>query len=483
MRRRQQFAVAAVAATIGRGDGPVLDLGFGALIAQARFPFERAGFAVETHERLDPRFVDGVEAASDRQIRTECARQRRPRGRRVGDGDAVAVGGDRCVALFARVRHAEAQCIVAIADVALVAQFEREFAVLDVGVGAVAGVAVVFGEGPAVAQVFVLVLQLELPVVEAGPAEFHARVAAGHRPVVIDAERPVVGADVEVVVVDGQQIRVVLDAVGVFQRILVLQPVGAHVEQVDAELARADVCVVGGVEGAVVAAAHVGLHFGVVERAARCVEAPAELVLRVAAALAVDAKQQIAAQRFAAPHRAEQRLGLAVVVAQRADAQIAAVERMAVAQHDIERTGNRVAAAVGRGRTHDLDALDQLRRNAIDEERSVETGAGHALAIDEDLRVAGIEAAQAHTVVFQHVGQEGHAGHPLEHVADGQRLELLEVFQIVDQRRWRLGAVAVNGFAADHDRVERIGAAVRRGRGRGLRAGLRNGERRDGHEE
>ena len=153
---------------------------------------------------------------------------------------------------------------------------------------------------------------------------------------------------------------------------------------------------------------------------------------------------------------------------------------MAVAQHDIERAGDRVAAAVGRSRTHDLDALDQLRRNAIDEERTVEAGAGHALAVDEDLRVAGIEAAQAHAVVFQHVGQEGHAGHALEHVANGQRLELLEVFKIVDQRRWRFGAVAVDGFAADHDRVECIGAAVGRG---GAVRGLRNGERRDGHEE
>ena len=86
------------------------------------------------------------------------------------------------------------------------------------------------------------------------------------------------------------------------------------------------------------------------------------------AALGVGAQQQVAAQGLAAPDRAHQRLDLVVAVAQGAGTQVAAVERITVAQHDVERTGDGVAAAVGRGRTDDLDALHQLGRDAVDEE-------------------------------------------------------------------------------------------------------------------
>ena len=106
---------------------------------------------------------------------------------------------------------------------------------------------------------------------------------------------------------------------------------------------------------------------------------------------------------------------------------------------------------------HDLDLLDQLGRDAVDEERAVGAGAGHLLAVDQDLGVARVEAAQARAVVFDHVGQERDAGHALEHVAGGQRLEALEVLQVVDQhRRGVVAAVAVDDLALYDDGAELV---------------------------
>ena len=300
---------------------------------------------------------------------------------------------------------------------------QRQLLVLQPRVGEVAGEAVVFRERVGVAEVFVFLLDLVLLVVEDRVAGLEAGLAAEHLAGELAVQRPVVGGDVDIVVVGDREIPIADIAVLVLPGVLVGEPVGAHEQTRQLQVPAADLNLIGGVEGVVGAVAGVGLHLDVVEGAARLVIAPARLLLGIAASLDAGADQQPARSGLTGPDAAEGLAHPPVVEQDGAGAQIAAVQGLAVAQHDVQGAGHGVAAAVGAGRAHDLDALDQLGRDAVDEERAVKAGAGHPLAVDQDLGVAGVQAAQPRAVALQHVGQEGDAGHALHGVAGGQRLE------------------------------------------------------------
>src|SRR3546814_2285710 len=93
--------------------------------------------------------------------------------------------------------------------------------------------------------------------------------------------------------------------------------------------------------------------------------------------LHVDAAEDAATQGLAAGHGANGRVHLAVVPAVHAQAQVAAVELVGVAQDDVDRTGDGVARAVGAVAAQDFAAVDHLRRDAVDPARAVVPGAGH----------------------------------------------------------------------------------------------------------
>ena len=89
--------------------------------------------------------------------------------------------------------------------------------------------------------------------------------------------------------------------------------------------------------------------------------------------------------------------------------------------------------------------------------------AGDLLAVDQYLGIAATEAAQLHAVVFHDVGtDEADARHALQHVADGTRLEALEILQVVHQgRRDFTAAVAVSDLALDDDGVQPLDPVFR----------------------
>ncbi len=97
--------------------------------------------------------------------------------------------------------------------------------------------------------------------------------------------------------------------------------------------------------------------------------------------------------------------------------------------------------------------------------------AGDAPAVDQDLRVLAADAAQRRLGVLADVALEADAGHALHHVADGERLEALEVFLVVRQhRRRRVHPVARVDALRQHLDLGQFG----------LRHGRRLGEHRRG---
>ena len=288
--------------------------------------------------------------------------------------------------------------------------------------------------------------------------------AAGHVETVFGADAPVLLVDGgRAGNVGGDHLAVV---VLLLERHLGHVAVGPDVEAVDAEPAGlAHVGGPGQVAGIVAAVLDLGLVLEADQFVHRRIgEAVRALGLGAVAVLHVDAGQDAAAQRIAAGHRAEGRVHFAVVPAVDADADVAAVELVGVAQHDVDRAGHGVARAVGAVAAQDLDPVDHLRRDPVDPERAVVAGAGHRLAVDQHLGIAAAQAAQLHAVVLHDVRtDERGARHALDHVAHGVGLEALEVFQVVGQHRGGIGrAVAVGDFRHHHDAVQVLG----RGRGR-----------------
>ncbi|MNU94522.1 hypothetical protein D3C71_845080 [compost metagenome] len=298
-----------------------------------------------------------------------------------------------------------------------------------------------------------LFFQFVLGVVDGRVAQFEGGLPAQHVATIAAVHRPVVGQDVERV---AAHLGDVVDiAFIIFDRVLVLDPVSADEQAVQLQLAAGQRHVIRQVGRVVSAVADVALGFGVGQFAVRLLEPLAELLLGIAAILDIAADQQTTGADLAAPDGA---IGpaplavLAVVPVQGAQAHIAAVQRQSVAQHDVDGAGHRVARTVGRRRTHHLDPFDQFGGDTVDEEGPVQIGAGHALAVDQDLGVGGIQAAHSHAVGFQNIGQEGHRRHALQGVAGGQRFKALEVVEIVGQGRHNgVGAVAHRRLARDDD--------------------------------
>ena len=111
-----------------------------------------------------------------------------------------------------------------------------------------------------------------------------------------------------------------------------------------------------------------------------------------------------------------------------------------------------------RGDADDLDPLDQLGRDAIDEEAAIGLAAGRAAAVDQHLGEARRQAAHLHAVIFEHVRGEGDARHALQHLADRDRFEALEIFEVVGEDRVGIvGAVAEDDLAGDDDIIRLSG--------------------------
>ena len=339
---------------------------------------------------------------------------------------------------------------------------ERRFLVLKVADFQIGGEAVFLGEGQAVAQVFGFVLELGLCVVEGRIAQLEAGLTTEHLALVTGAEVQVVGLDVDVVVVDGQQVGVGLDAAAVFERVLVLKALGTNEHTGQVQGAAADLDLIGRVEGIVRPAADVGLDFGIVQGAARLAETLAELVLGVATVLDAGTDEQAARADLAAVHGPEGGADFIIREQQGTGADIAAIQGERVAQHDVDGPGQGVTRAVGRGGTDDLDTVDQFSRNTVDEEGPVGLAAGHPLAVDQDLGVTRVQAPHADAIGLEDVRKEGHAGHPLQGVTHGQGLEALEELQVIGQGRDHVvRTVTHHRLTGDDHLVQRRDGALR----------------------
>ena len=170
--------------------------------------------------------------------------------------------------------------------------------------------------------------------------------------------------------------------------------------------------------------------------AALAVECPLELgrILAVEALLVVERRAPFHVVVGVAERQECARIGLAVVVVG-ADAVDAARELRAFLQDDVQRAADALAVDVARRAADDLDPLDQLGRNAVDDDGVVVRAAGHATAIDQDLGVFAADAAQRRLGVLADVALEADARDALHHVADRKRLEALEVFLVVGKDR------------------------------------------------
>ena len=340
-----------------------------------------------------------------------------------------------------------------------------------------------------VARIFHLVLELERVVLERGVAKLEGGLAAERLELVAAIHREAFLIDVDIVAVDDVDIVQRFNAVAVFDRVFVLEALGLHVKAVEGEFAiLANRRFPGEVRRVIRAVARIALELAVVQVFANIVIAQRRLALRVVTALHARAEQQAAVADLAAPHGASRFTHATIIERQGAETDIAAFKSIAVFQNDVDRARHRVARTVGRGRAHDLDLGDQFGRNAIHEEGGISAvadrarrraGARHFFAIDQDLRVGRIKAAQAHAIRFQHVRQEGDRRHALQRVANRQRLKALEIVGVVNKNRRRVGGTVAVGDAVDDNHIARVGyGAVRiAARGDGLRiirrAGLR----------
>ena len=460
--RRQQFVVVLADAAFAFVILEILDLGLGGLVTQAGFPRESVALAAEHDVRVQALFLDHRSHAA---VQVVVRQGRRSLAFLLG---LPLVRDEQAFTLLGAVVHAELQ--FGAAQRARMGQPEAGFGVLGGdGFGFINGFVPlrVRRDAPGVvpvlrtAHVNLLAFGGGLRVLEAGIVHTHGGPAAGHVERVLRADAVVLlvvrvaarHADVDGLVV----------VQFLFERHLGDIAIGLHVEAVDAEAA--GVAHVRGVRqvGRVVAPVlDLGLVFPADLLFTRIVgEAVRALGLGAVAVLHVHAGQQAPAERFERGHGTEGRVDLAIVPAVHADADVAAGELVGVAQHDVDRAGHRIAAAVGAGAALDLDVVHHLRGDAVDIERTVVAGARHLLAVDQHLRIAAAQAAQLHAVVFHDVrADEAHARHALEHVAHGVGLEALEVFQVVDQgRRDVVGAVAVGDLGLHHHRVQLLGIA------------------------
>src|SRR6185369_5692518 len=104
-----------------------------------------------------------------------------------------------------------------------------------------------------------------------------------------------------------------------------------------------------------------------------------------------------------------------VALVLRTDLDVVELSRVALARDDVDRAADRARTGLGGGRAQDLDALDLLGADRIDLETR-----RHAIAIEQDLRVAGTEAAKADLPAASRWAAERDAGQALEDLAQGR---------------------------------------------------------------
>jgi hypothetical protein len=112
------------------------------------------------------------------------------------------------------------------------------------------------------------------------------------------------------------------------------------------------------------------------------------------------------------------------IVGQRSAGAPAAAARIGTRlEHHVDGAGDALRVEIRSRAAQQLDALDQLRRNAVDEGGTVVAAAGETLAVDQHLRVFGPQTAELRRLEGAGFGGEDQARQALEHVAGRARFE------------------------------------------------------------
>ena len=128
----------------------------------------------------------------------------------------------------------------------------------------------------------------------------------------------------------------------------------------------------------------------------------------------------------------------------------------AFARDDVDRAGDRARAGLGRRRAQDFDALNLLGGQRVDRESR-----RHALAVEQDLRVAAAEPAQADVSAASRRALHRHAGQAFEQLTDGAVAVALDLVAADDDLRGSgLAALfgVVGAAAGDLDAIELRGS-------------------------
>lgn|GEM_PF-4845926 len=144
-------------------------------------------------------------------------------------------------------------------------------------------------------------------------------------------------------------------------------------------------------------------------------------------------------------------------------------------ENDVDRAPDAVGIHRRAGAAHDLDALDHVGRQAVHLELAIFGGGRHRLTIDEEKRVALVQAAQADVLDHPRRPAEGHAGQPPQHIAHGGIAEALDL-RLVEHQPGHGCQAALSlrrplGFTGHDDRGQ--GAHRRAGRLGGTCLGLK----------
>jgi hypothetical protein len=119
-----------------------------------------------------------------------------------------------------------------------------------------------------------------------------------------------------------------------------------------------------------------------------------------------------------------------VAVEAAADLEVVGLALEVFAHHDVDGAGDGARAMLGHRGAHDLDALDLFRRDRVQRKAG-----WHALAVDQDLRVAGAHAPHADGPAAAGRAADGDAGQALEHLAERAVAHAVQLLAAVDDAR------------------------------------------------
>ena len=151
------------------------------------------------------------------------------------------------------------------------------------------------------------------------------------------------------------------------------------------------------------------------------------------------------------------------------DAQLVDALAQRLAQHDIDRAGDRARAGLGGRRAQDLDALDQLGRDLLEREAGRDR-----LAVDQQPRVAAAQPAHPRRAAAARraAGRDPRqAAQHLAQAAVAEGLDLLPVDDDLGRGRAPARRVGVVAAAGDLDALRRFGRGGRLGLPRSLLRG------------